>query len=199
MTFERRAINRVARRIFTLLDRARIKLVNDGGAVQKLQVQVNALETISELQRLAEFGFTSSPPADSDVAIVFLAGDRANGIAIATGHQRSRPTGLQAGETMLYSLDGKQIYLTAGGGIKVNANGQTVEIDNATTVTINAATRIRAVTPVFECTGDIVDNCDTQSSTLAELRAAHDEHDHDVENVQPGSSTITTSTPNKTV
>jgi phage gp45-like len=130
---------------------------------------------------------------------VFIGGDRSNGVIVATNHQETRPRGLQTGETMIYTQDGKQIYLTASGGIKVAANGQPVEVDNATVVTITATTKIRAVTPRFECTGDIVDNCDTQTSTLAELREAYDAHDHQVVNVQTGGSTITTEGPNSTV
>lgn len=189
-------LNRLARRILLLLGRGRVMTTNDSGPVQLVQVQINDLETIDGLRRLAEFGFTSMLPRDTDVAIAFLGGDRSNGVVVASNHQPSRPRDLKAGETMIYTQDGKQIYLTASGGILVKANGQPVEIDGATTVTINASTKIRAVTPRLECTGDIIDNCDTQTSTLAELREAHDGHDHQVVNVQTGGSTITTSPPN---
>lgn len=190
---------RLARRVLYLIGRARVNLIDDSGPVQKAQVTVNGLETIDAMPRIQEFGFTSVPPKDSDATLVFIGGDRSNGVIVATNHQETRPRGLLAGETMIYTQDGKQIYLTASGGIKVAANGQPVEVDNATVVTINAATKIRAVTPRFECTGDIVDNCDTQTSTLAELRKAYDAHDHLVVDVQTGGSTITTEGPNNTV
>jgi phage baseplate assembly protein V len=193
-------IDRLARRVLLIAGRGRVSApVNDGGAVQLLQAQVNGLETIDNLKRVPEFGFTSVPPQGSDVAFIFVGGDRSNGLVIGTNHQASRPKGLQSGETMIFTADGKQIYLTAAGGIKIAANGQPVEIDNATVVTINAAEKIRAVTPRFECTGDIVDNCDSQASSLADLRSAHDNHDHEVIDVQTGGSTITTTRPNDTV
>jgi phage baseplate assembly protein V len=162
-----------------------------------MQVQINQLETIDGLRRVAEFGFTSVPPQGSDVAIVFVGGDRSSGLVIGTNHQASRPTGLNPGETMIFTQDGKQIYLTAAGGIIVKANGQPVEIDNATTVTINAATKIRAVTPRFECTGDIVDNCDTTGRSMAADRIIYDGHTHPVPNVQLGGPGTTTQTPNQ--
>ncbi|CAB3742500.1 hypothetical protein LMG24238_06891 [Paraburkholderia sediminicola] len=191
--------DRLARRVLLLVGRGRVSApVNDAGPVQVLQAQINELETIDNLKRIAEFGFTSVPPQGSDVAIVFVGGDRGGGLVIGTNHQASRPTGLKSGETMIFTQDGKQIYLTASGGIFIKANNQPVEVDGATIVTINAATKIRAVTPRFECTGDIIDNCDSQSSTVAELRAAHDEHDHEVVDVQTGGSTITTTGPNLT-
>jgi phage gp45-like len=98
---------------------------------------------------------------------------------------------------MIYTLDGKQIYLTASGGIIVKANGQPVEIDGATTVTINAATKIRAVTPRFECTGDIVDNCDSTGRSMAADRVIYDSHTHPVPNVQLGGPGTTTQQPNQ--
>jgi phage baseplate assembly protein V len=172
-------VDRLARRVLLVIGRGRVSApVDDSGVVQQLQAQINGLETIDGLRRLAEFGFTSVPPQGADVAILFVAGDRSNGIVVATGHQSSRPTGLQPGETMIYTQDGKQIYLTASNGVKIAANGQAVEVDNATTVTINAATKIRAVTPRLECTGDIVDNCDKNSESMSSMRATYNGHDH---------------------
>ncbi|WP_244107581.1 phage baseplate assembly protein V [Burkholderia anthina] len=190
---------RLARRILTMIGAARVTTFNDAGAVQKLQVKVNGLETIDNLANLQHFGFASGPPDGTDVAIVFIGGDRSNGVVVGSNHQASRQRNLKAGESMIYSQDGKQIYLTKSGGIVVNANGQDVQVNDATNVTINAAGKIRAVTPLLECTGDIVDNCDSQTSSIADLRKAHDEHDHNVVNVQTGGSTITTSVPNDIV
>ncbi|NTZ82191.1 phage baseplate assembly protein V [Burkholderia metallica] len=190
---------RLARRILTMIGAARITTFNDAGSVQKLQVKVNGLETIDNLANLMHFGFSSGPPIGTDVAIVFIGGDRSNGVVVASNHQASRPKDLKAGEAMIYSQDGKQVYLTASGGIIVNANGQDVEVNSATNVTINASEKIRAVTPRLECTGDIIDNCDSQTSTLADLREAYDAHKHDVVNVQTGGSTIATTAPNDIV
>jgi phage baseplate assembly protein V len=190
-------MTRLARRVLLLLGRGRVMTANDAGPAQLVQVQINELETIDNIHRLAEFGFTSMLPRDSDVAIAFIGGDRSNGVIVASNHQPSRPTGLQAGETMIYTLDGKQIYLTASGGIIVKANGQPVEIDGATTVTINAATKIRAVTPRFECTGDIVDNCDSTGRSMAADRVIYDSHTHPVPNVQLGGPGTTTQQPNQ--
>lgn len=191
--------DRLARRVLLIVGRGRVSApVNDAGAVQTMQAQINDLETIDNLRRVAEFGFTSVPPQGSDVAIVFVGGDRSSGIVIATNHQGSRPKGLQAGETMIYTQDGKQIYLTASGGIKIAANGQPVEVDDATVVTIKAATKIRAETPRFECTGDIVDNCDSAGRSMASERTIFNSHTHPVPNVQLGGPGTNTNSPNQT-
>ncbi|RKE35300.1 phage baseplate assembly protein V [Paraburkholderia sp. BL23I1N1] len=190
--------DRLARRVLLLIGRGRISApVNDAGPVQLLQAQINELETIDNLRRIAEFGFTSVPPQGSDVAIVFVGGDRGSGLVIGTNHQASRPTGLNPGETMIFTQDGKQIYLTAGGGIIVKANGQPVEVNDATTVTIVASTEIVADTPILKCTGDILDNCNTNSRTVAGMRSVANGHTHPVPNVQLGGPGTTTQPPNQ--
>jgi phage baseplate assembly protein V len=190
--------DRLARRVLLLVGRGRVSApVNDAGPVQLLQAQINELETIDNLRRIAEFGFTSVPPQGSDVAIVFVGGDRGGGLVIGTNHQASRPKGLNPGETMIFTQDGKQIYLTAAGGVIVKANGQPVQIENATTVTIVAATEIVADTPLLKCTGDILDNCNTNTRTVAGMRTVANGHTHKVPNVQGGGSTIETDPPDQ--
>lgn len=190
-------IERTARRVLMALARGLITTVNDAGGVQFMQVKLNALETGDNRQRMAEFGLTSNPPINSDAIVLFLGGDRSNGVVVATGHQPSRPKNLAPGETMLYSQDGKYVYLTASGGIVVEAKNQAVTVNDATLVTINAATKVRMVTPRFECTGDIVDNCDTTGRSMAAERTIFDGHNHNVTNVQGGGSTITSNAPNQ--
>jgi len=191
-------IGRVANRVLLSLARALVTTVNDAGGVQMMQVKLNAIETRDNTPRIPEFGLTSNPPVGSDAIVCFLGGDRSNGVVLGTVHQPSRPKNLAPGETMLYSQDGKYVYLTASGGISVFANGQPVNVTGATTVTINATTKIRAVTPRFECTGDIVDNCDTTGRSMAADRVIYDGHTHPVTNVQTGGSTINTNAPSQT-
>lgn len=183
-------------RVAMLFGRGRITApVDDSGSVQVMQVQMSGLEVSDERYRVAEFGFTSNPPIGSDVLALHVAGDRAAAAVIGTNHQPSRPKGLQPGETMLYSQDGKYVYMTATGGISVFANGQPVNVTGATTVTIVASTEVLMETPILKCTGDIIDNCNTNTDTMATMRADYDSHGHPVVDVQIGGSTITTGTP----
>lgn len=190
-------IERVARRVLLSLARALVTTVNDSGGVQMMQVKLNALETRDNTPRVAEFGMTSNPPVNSDAFVVFLGGDRSNGVVLGTVHQPSRPKNLASGETMIYSQDGKYIYLTASGGIVVEAKNQAVTVNDATTVTINAATKVRMVTSRLEVTGDIVDNCDTTGRSMASERLIYNTHTHPIANVQTGSSTINTNAPSQ--
>jgi phage baseplate assembly protein V len=183
------------RRLQMMLGRGRVTYVNDGGTIQKMQVRVNGLVTSDNRLRIPEFGFTSNPPVGSDVFYGAISGDTSEAAVVATNHQPSRPTGLQPGESMLYSQDGKQIYMTASGGIVVNANSQDVTVNGATTVTINAATEVLMNTPILKVSGDIVDNFETNSDTMAGMRTKYNAHTHNVVNVQTGGSTITSTIP----
>ncbi|MFL9863211.1 phage baseplate assembly protein V [Paraburkholderia fungorum] len=191
-------MDRLFMRLRGLFGRGRVTLVDDSGAVQQMQVTMSDLNCADDRYRVAEFGFTSSPPIGSDVLTLHVAGDISAGAVFATNHQQSRPTGLQAGESMLYSEDGKQVYMTASGGIVVNANNQDVTVNGATTVTINAATEVLMNTPILKVLGDIIDNFGSNSHSMAQMREIYDTHTHPVPNVQLGGPGTTTSAPSQT-
>lgn len=204
----------VFRRIQMLFGRGRVTVVDDTGTVQIMQVQMNAIETPDNRYRIAEFGFTSNPPIGSDVVALHMAGDRSSGAVVATNHQQSRPTGLAAGESMLYSQDGKQVYMTASGGIVVEAKGQDVVVNDARNVTwncsgdftLNCGGKFNVVapggskftTPTVQSTGDMQDNTATNSHTMAQMRSIYNTHTHPVTGVQTGGSTVTSNAPNQT-
>jgi phage baseplate assembly protein V len=188
------AIQRLHQRLLHAIGRGRITTGNDGGSVQMHQVRLGPDEIKDDIPRLAEFGLTSMPPVGSDAVVLFLGGDRSNGAIVATGHQASRPKGLAAGETMLYCQDGKSIYLTADGGVVVEAKGQDVTVNNATNVIINASGKVRMVTPLLEVTGDIIDNVESNTHNVAQMRSIFNAHHHQVSGVATGSATVTSKT-----
>ncbi len=188
-------IDAVFRRIQMMFGRGRVTYTDDSGPVQIMQVRTSALETSDGRKRMAEFGLTSNPPVGSDVLTLHVSGDRGAGSVFATNHQESRPRGLNPGETMLYSQDGKYVYMTASGGISVFANGQPVNVAGATTVTINAATEVVMNTPLLKVSGDILDNYGTNTDTVAGMRTVANGHTHPILLVQTGSSNISTQPP----
>ncbi|MEX3691890.1 phage baseplate assembly protein V [Paraburkholderia sp. BR14263] len=189
-----------------VIGRGRVSTASDSGPVQLVQVQVNDLETIDNVRRLAEFGFTSMLPDGTDVVMAFIGGDRSNGVIVGSNHQQSRPTGLKAGESMLFSLDGKRVYMTASGGIEIDAKGQPVVINNASDVTWTCTGKFKVIapggvefdTPNLSSTGDITDNTGSgNEESMKSMRTTFDGHDHDINDVQSGGSTLTTQTPNQ--
>jgi len=185
------------RRAMMMLGIGRVSLTNDDGGIQTVQYQT-PLEVRGDTPRLMEFGFSSVLPADSDVLVAYLSGDRSNAVVIASGHKGSRKTGLNTGETILYNLWGMHFKLTET-GIEVDASGQPVTVINATKVTIVASEEIYADSPVLKCAGDIIDNAGSNTTTLKNLRDTYNGHNHVVKNVQSGSSSPTSEKPGEQV
>jgi phage baseplate assembly protein V len=178
-----------------IVRRGKISLVDDSGAIQKVQLPPSGLETRDNLPRMVEYGLTSNPPEGTDTVIANIGGDPSNGTVVGTNHQGTRPTGLQTGETMLYNgPEGTSLYL-ANGEITLNANGQPVNVNGATIVTITAASEVVMDTPLLKVKGDILDNYETNAVTAKQQRDDYDSHGHPVVNVQTGGATITTGTP----
>lgn len=109
-----------------------------------------------------------------------------------------RHMGLNAGETVIYAQWGQFIKLTES-GVVIEANNQPVTVNNATEVTVNATVKVRLNTPLLEVSGNIIDNADSNSATLKSLRDAYNSHNHQLKNVQSGSTTLTSETPAKVV
>lgn len=185
------------RRIQMAVSIARVTAASDSGPIQKLQVQT-PLEVRGDTPRMSDFGFSSGLPVGSDVVVAFLGGDRSSGVIIASNHQSYRQSGLNPGETIIYSQWGQLVKLTEN-GITIDAVGQPVDVVNATVVTITASEAVLAKTPVLKCTGDIIDNCESNTATLKQLREAYNDHDHTVNNVQGGNSSIDSEKPSNPV
>lgn len=181
------SLRNVANRIAGMLGIGRITSQKDGGEVQNVQYQT-PLE-VASAPRMSDFGFSSGLPVGTDVVLAFLGGDRSSAVVIASNHQGYRRTNLKPGESVLYNQWGLEVHMTQN-GIFIDAKGQDVEINNARKAVIHASDSVTADTPVFKCTGDIIDNCETNARTLKELRDAYNKHDHKVENVQSGNSSI---------
>lgn len=196
---------RLTQRVLLTVARALVTVVRDSGGIQIMQVKLSASETRDGLPRFAEFGFSSNPPEGSDAVVAFIGGDRSKGIVIGTCHQASRPRDLSPGESILHSQDGKSVYLTADGGIVVEAKGQPVVVNNASDVTWNCTGKFKLVapagvefdTPLVKSSGDMQDNFASNPHTLADMRQISNEHTHPVKGVQGGSSSVTSDPPNQ--
>lgn len=139
----RQAAARALNGLKMMLGRGRIQLNvgNDQGAVQILQAIVSAKETMN-IPRLAEFGFASRPPPNSDCAILFLNAERTWGIIVATGNQTARMKLQNDGEAALHDAfgengtPGKWIWAKGGGaGWEIECNGEPFILLDCPTIT----------------------------------------------------------------
>lgn len=186
-------ISTLYRRAMMTVTMAKVTASNDGGAVQALQTQT-PMEVKGDTPRLMEFGFSSGLPAGADVVILCPNGDRSNAIVIASGHAASRHSGLNPGETVIFNQWGQYVKLTED-GIEVQANGKTVDVKQATQVTIEASEGATVKGPFMKCTGDVIDNCESNTTTLKQLREAFNQHNHVVKGVKSGGDEVTSEQP----
>lgn len=201
------AIERLYRRVLMVVGRGRIKTGRDDGAAQVLQVRLGAMGTIDNLPRLAEYGFNSMPPADTDAIVLFAGGNRSDGVIVATGSQQYRMRSLKLGEVSISDDQGQSVFLTRG-GIVIDGGGLPIKVTNAPTITLDS--------PTVHATGDMIVDGDVQvtgnvdvqgavaaqgdvsdngGKTMAAMRSVFNGHNHVVANVQGGSSSVTSATP----
>lgn len=163
-----KALDPLIRRVRLSLGRGIVRLVSDAGGIQKIQLDMRANETRSNLERFQEYGFSSVPLDGAEAAVVFLGGSTDHGIIVAVDDRRYRIKGLQGGEVAIYTDEEDSIILKRNREIH-----------------ITAGTKVRIETPLLEVTGDIIDRCDDQPQTIQNMRDIYDEHTHD-ENGEPG-------------
>lgn len=185
------------RRLVSLLSVGRVTAGDDSGVVQTVQVQ-SPSEVRSDTPVLQQFGFSSVLPDGTDVVVMSLAGNRSSAVVVASGHQSYRINGLSSGEVVVYNQWGQFVRLGED-GIVVEASGQPVTVNRATTLKVTATDGVTLETPSLKVTGDITDNCETNSTTLKALREAYNIHIHPVSGVESGGSMVTSQATTGTV
>ncbi|MDR2187039.1 MAG: phage baseplate assembly protein V [Azonexus sp.] len=157
------------RRLRLLASRAVLSLLNDGPGVQIVQVKLLAGEVRSGVERIQQYGLTTAPHAGAEAVFLSLGADRDHGVVIALDDRRYRLKNLRNGEVALYDDLGHKVHLTRD-GIVIDGAGQPITLTNTPLV--------RAETPMFQCTGEIMDLCDSAARTMSGMRAIYDSHHH---------------------
>jgi phage baseplate assembly protein V len=142
------------RRMQLVVGRGRITTTKDSGPVQMAQVQIGQLETRDNTPRVAEYGFTSHPLPGCHGVMIFVGGDRSNGVIVATNDQNARLKDLKPGEVAIYDDQGQSIWLKRT-GIEVDGAGLPIKIFNTPTVRVEASTSVTLDTPLVHCTHDL--------------------------------------------
>lgn len=93
------------RRILLLVGRAVLKLVDDSLKFQQVQVQGLRDETLDDVERFQNYGFTSHPHPEAEVLLLSMGGMRSHSVAIAVDDRRYRVKGLAEGEVALYTSE----------------------------------------------------------------------------------------------
>ena len=146
-------VRRLSRRIDNFIARAKVTLVDDGSAQQRVQLQTGPDEVLDDCERFQPYGFSAVPNVGAEAIAVFAGGRRDHPLVLAVDDRRTRLNGLQPGEVCIYTDQGDYVIIRRGGAI---------EIKGATSVTIT--------TPSAKFTGSLeVDgDCDFKGNVNVE-------------------------------
>lgn len=133
-----RAMRPFLQRLQLMVGRAVVSLVKDGLKLQGLQVTLLADEVRDDVERFQQYGFSSHPHPGAEALVVCVAGNRDHAVVVAVDDRRYRIKGLEQGEVALYTDEGDKVVLKRDGVIE-----------------LTAATKVRIVSPLVECTGDV--------------------------------------------
>ncbi len=143
----------IRRRLSSLVSRAVVSLVNDSLKLQGVQIQVLAGETLDNVERFQEYGFTSVPLAGAEAVLLCVGGFRDHPLIVAIDDRRYRKKGLVAGEVALYTDEGDVILFKRGRTIEITA-GTKVKV-TAPDVEVIAATKVTVTSPLVTMSGEL--------------------------------------------
>lgn len=110
------------RRVFLMIGRAVIKLVEDAYGVQQVQLVALEGEVLDKVERFQEYGYTSVPLAGAEAVLLAVGGDRAHGLVIGVEDRRYRLRGLAGGEVAIYDDQGQKVHIKRNGIVAEAAN-----------------------------------------------------------------------------
>lgn len=105
-----KAIAPIRRKIMSMVACALIKELNDSSSLQTAKISLLGTDLLN-IERIQEFGFTSTPVDGSEAVVLFSSGDKAHGIIIATDSSKYRIKLEEKGAVALYNSNGDCIKL----------------------------------------------------------------------------------------
>lgn len=169
-----RLLTNIKSRVLLMVGRGVLKAVADDAAVQVCQAALLDGELKSGIERAQNYGLTSVPPAGSVATVLFVGGDRSNGIVISAENRKFRLKGLQAGEVALYTDEGDEIRLKRGHEIAVKTSKFVI---NAAEIDLNGVVKVAQTLDVagnITGKGEVAD----KAGNLTAIRSAYNGHTH---------------------
>ena len=116
-----RATDTIRKKIFLIAGRGTLKTIVVSKNTAKAQGEFLKDETISDIDVMEDYGFSSNPEAGAQIVAIFIDGNREQGISIRTHDRRYKPTDLQPGEACMYHKSGSRILMKSDGSIEVDS------------------------------------------------------------------------------
>jgi len=148
------------RRVMMTVGRAVLRAIDDSGSRQTAQIEALRGEVRDAVERMQQYGFTSVPLPGADGAVVFVAGNREQGIIVATEDRRYRLTGLEGGEVAIYDDQGQKVHLTRDGIVVETSLDLTATVGGNVSVTATGSAEVTAASvsvtaPTVTIAGDL--------------------------------------------
>jgi phage baseplate assembly protein V len=126
-----RFLQPIRNKIFLLVGRAILAAIKNSEKTMKIQVKGLSGEVITDIERVQNYGFESYPIVGSSEAVVlFVNGNRDQGVAVCVHDREYRPTDLASGDVAVYSKADKsspcRIVLKANGDIIFNNGAESM-------------------------------------------------------------------------
>nr|DAN91188.1 MAG TPA: baseplate assembly protein V [Caudoviricetes sp.] len=169
-----RLLKNIQSRVLLMIGRGVLKAVSDNANAQLCQVSLLDGELKSNVERVQNYGMTSVPPAGSLATVLFVGGDRSNGVIIAAENRKIRIKGLKAGEVAIYTDEGDEIYLKRGNEIALKTTKFVIDADE---IQMNGAVNISKTLDVEQNITSKAEVAD-QKGNLSEIRSIFDAHTH---------------------
>jgi len=126
----------VSRRVYNGESRGTVVTVESVAHGQFADVKVGVGETLEDVERLENYGFTSFPNDGSEAFIVFVGGSRDDGVLIAADQpEHEKKVKLEKGEVAVWTSFGSSIHLKKDGSVlitadKIQTKGKTLSVKN---------------------------------------------------------------------
>lgn len=177
-----RLLKNLQSRVLLMIGRGVLKAVSDNSNAQLCQVSLLDGELKSNVERVQNYGVTSVPPEGALATVLFVGGDRSNGLIIAAEDRKIRVKGLKAGEIAIYTDEGDEIYLKRGNEIAFKTKTMTVSAQSAVDITAPSITLNGAVSisETLDVTQDITGQAEVadKKGNLMTIRSIFDAHTH---------------------
>jgi phage baseplate assembly protein V len=110
-----KAVAPLTQRVKNMIARGVITAIQDSEGLQLIQGTLLADEVSDGMERFQNYGFSSVPPPGSEFIVLFVAG-RSHPVVIAVDNRAARPKDKEIGDSIMYSIGGNSILLSAEDG-----------------------------------------------------------------------------------
>lgn len=133
-------VRRLTYRLLNSTVRGVLKLLNDSGGLQIIQATMLGEDDVSDpVERLQDYGVTSSPPLGSECLLLMVGGTRSHPVCVRVENRNARKaaisniqatTGLeyQPGDVLIYTTDENFVLLRAETGNVIISSPETIRL-----------------------------------------------------------------------